>query len=106
MRARYVLAPEAALDLVQIWRYIKKNTSLEMADRVESGRRSGTLRQDAAVATGARILTDEPVDLVFDFFLVKGWSSADSTRSSRVTRRSSDLGRFLLVPTTSFSSTG
>lgn len=33
---RYVLAPEAALDLVQIWRYIKRNASLEMADRVES----------------------------------------------------------------------
>jgi antitoxin ParD1/3/4/toxin ParE1/3/4 len=36
MRRRYVLAPEAARDLVQIWRYIKNNTSLEMADRVES----------------------------------------------------------------------
>ena len=36
MRGRYVLAPEAALDLVQIWRYIKKNASREMADRVES----------------------------------------------------------------------
>jgi toxin ParE1/3/4 len=33
---RYVLAPEAALDLVQIWRYIKKQSSIEMADRVES----------------------------------------------------------------------
>jgi plasmid stabilization system protein ParE len=33
---RYVLAPEAAHDLVQIWRYIKKNASIEMADRVES----------------------------------------------------------------------
>ena len=36
MKARYVLAPEAALDLVQIWRYIKKYASLEMAERVES----------------------------------------------------------------------
>jgi|SRR5580698_627787 toxin ParE1/3/4 len=36
MRVRYVLAPEAALDLVQIWRYIKKQSSTEMADRVES----------------------------------------------------------------------
>jgi plasmid stabilization system protein ParE len=34
MSRRYVLAPEAALDLVQIWRYIKKNVRLEMADRV------------------------------------------------------------------------
>jgi hypothetical protein len=36
VRRRYVLAPEAALDLVQIWRSIKKNASGEMADRVES----------------------------------------------------------------------
>jgi plasmid stabilization system protein ParE len=36
MKARYVLAPEAAIDLVQIWRYIRKNASIEMADRVES----------------------------------------------------------------------
>jgi antitoxin ParD1/3/4 len=36
MKVRYVLAPEAALDLVQIWRYIRKQSSVEMADRVES----------------------------------------------------------------------
>ena len=36
MTARFVLAPEAANDLVQIWRYIKKQTSVEMADNVES----------------------------------------------------------------------
>jgi plasmid stabilization system protein ParE len=36
MRRRYALAPEAALDLVQIWRHIKKNASLEIANRVES----------------------------------------------------------------------
>ena len=35
MKSRYVLAPEAARDLVGIWRYIKKQSSLEMADRVE-----------------------------------------------------------------------
>jgi len=36
MRRRYVLAPAAALDLVQIWRHFQKNASLEIADRVES----------------------------------------------------------------------
>ena len=35
MSRRYVLAPEAALDLVQIWRFIKNNASIQMADRVE-----------------------------------------------------------------------
>jgi plasmid stabilization system protein ParE len=50
MSRRYVLAPEAALDLVQIWRYIKKKTGLEMADRVESVIRDKTfiLREDQA----------------------------------------------------------
>src|ERR1700686_4080778 len=36
MTRRYVLAPEAALDLVQIWRHIKQQSSVEIADRVES----------------------------------------------------------------------
>jgi toxin ParE1/3/4 len=36
MTRRYVLAREAALDLVQIWRFIKKQSSVEIADRVES----------------------------------------------------------------------
>jgi plasmid stabilization system protein ParE len=36
MTRRYVLAPEAALDLVQIWRFIAKQSSVEIADHVES----------------------------------------------------------------------
>jgi plasmid stabilization system protein ParE len=36
MKPRYILAPEAAEDLVEIWRYIKQQSSLEMADHVES----------------------------------------------------------------------
>jgi plasmid stabilization system protein ParE len=36
MKTRYVLAPQAARDLVQIWRYIKKESSQETADRAES----------------------------------------------------------------------
>ena len=36
MSARYVLAPQAALDLVEIWRYLKEQSSFELADRVES----------------------------------------------------------------------
>src|SRR5438132_1719390 len=40
MKQRYILAPQAARDLVQIWRYIKKESSEETADRVESVIRS------------------------------------------------------------------
>jgi plasmid stabilization system protein ParE len=36
MSVRYVLAPQAAMDLVEIWRYIKEQSSLEVADRVET----------------------------------------------------------------------
>lgn len=35
MTERYVLAPEAALDLIKFWRYIKEQSSLETAERVE-----------------------------------------------------------------------
>lgn len=40
MKRRYILAPQAARDLVEIWRYIKQESSQEMADRVESVIRS------------------------------------------------------------------
>ena len=36
MKPRYVLAPQAARDLVQIWRYLKNESSEETAGRVES----------------------------------------------------------------------
>jgi antitoxin ParD1/3/4/toxin ParE1/3/4 len=36
MKSRYVLSPEAAEDLVAIWQYIQQQSSVEMADRVES----------------------------------------------------------------------
>jgi len=35
MKARYVLAPQAAADLAEIWRYIKNQSSVAMADHVE-----------------------------------------------------------------------
>jgi plasmid stabilization system protein ParE len=40
MKWRYTLAPQAARDLVDIWRYIKQESSRETADRVESVIRS------------------------------------------------------------------
>jgi toxin ParE1/3/4 len=35
MTRRYVLAPEAAIDLLQIWRYTKRRSGVATADRVE-----------------------------------------------------------------------
>ena len=40
MKRRYILAPEAARDLVQIRRYLKKESNQETADRVKSVIRS------------------------------------------------------------------
>ena len=40
MRRRYVVAPQAARDLVEIWRYLKKKAGRETADRIESVIRS------------------------------------------------------------------
>jgi plasmid stabilization system protein ParE len=55
---RYILAPEAALDLVQIWRHLKTRASVELADRIETAirqkivflsRTPGALRADVAL---------------------------------------------------------
>jgi plasmid stabilization system protein ParE len=40
MKRRYLLAPQAARDLVQIWRYIENESGQETADRIESVIRS------------------------------------------------------------------
>jgi len=36
MSARYVLAPQAVFDLVEIWQYIRERADIGVADRVES----------------------------------------------------------------------
>ena len=36
MKPRYILAPEAARDLVEIWTYLKQNASEQTANHVES----------------------------------------------------------------------
>ena len=74
MSRRYVLAPEAAHDLVQIWRYIKKNASLEMADRVESVIRDKIVYLAERPGGGhwRKDLTDEPVKFfpVYSYLIV------------------------------------
>jgi antitoxin ParD1/3/4/toxin ParE1/3/4 len=74
MRRRYVLAPKAALDLVQIWRHIKKNASLEIADRVEAAIRARIVFLARSPGAGHRRmeLTDEPVKFfpVYSYLIV------------------------------------
>jgi plasmid stabilization system protein ParE len=46
---RYILAPEAARDLVEIWRYVKKESSQNTAEQVES-----VIRQKLEVLAGSQ----------------------------------------------------
>jgi antitoxin ParD1/3/4/toxin ParE1/3/4 len=74
MTSRYVLAPEAAHDLVQIWRYIKQHSSLALADRIESAIRDRIvfLAQNPAAGHWRKDLTDEAVKFfsVYSYLIV------------------------------------
>lgn len=74
MSVRFVLAPQAALDLTEIWRYIREQTSLTIADSVESA-----IREKIAFLAGTpgaghsrKDLTDEDVRFfpVYSYLIV------------------------------------
>jgi antitoxin ParD1/3/4/toxin ParE1/3/4 len=71
---RYILAPEAALDLVEIWRYLKNNASVEIAERVERAIREKIVFLASAPGAGhwRRDLTDESVRFfaVYSYLIV------------------------------------
>jgi plasmid stabilization system protein ParE len=74
MSLRYVLAPQAALDLVQIWRYIKQQSSVAVADRVESVVRDKIVFLATTPGAGHwnKNLTDEAVKFfsVYSYLIV------------------------------------
>jgi antitoxin ParD1/3/4/toxin ParE1/3/4 len=74
VKSRYVLAPEAASDLVDIWRYIKEQRSIQMADRVESVIRERIVFLTKTPGAGhwRKNLTDEPVKFfpVYSYLIV------------------------------------
>jgi plasmid stabilization system protein ParE len=74
MRRRFVLAPEAAFDLVQIWRYIKKQSSEKIADRVETAIRDQivSLAKSPGIGHWRKDLTDEAVKFlpVYSYLIV------------------------------------
>jgi plasmid stabilization system protein ParE len=63
MTRRYILAPEAAHDLVETWRYLKENASVEIADRVEFAIRNQIVFLARMPGAGhwRKDLTSEPV---------------------------------------------
>jgi plasmid stabilization system protein ParE len=74
MRRRYVLSPEAALDLVQIWRYIKRESSPKIADRIETAIRDQIvlLARSPGIGHRRKDLTDEAVKFfpVYSYLIV------------------------------------
>ena len=84
MSVRYVLAPQAALDLVEIWRYIKNQASLAIADRVESAIREKIVFLAGTPGAGhsRKDLTGE--DEIFPrLLLFDRLSASDETIASR-----------------------
>jgi plasmid stabilization system protein ParE len=71
---RYILAPEAALDLVEIWRYLKNKAGVEIAERVERAIREKIVFPASMPGAGhwRRDLTDEPVRFfaVYSYLIV------------------------------------
>ena len=74
MSARFVLAPQAALDLVEIWRYIKEQSSVTIATRVESAilERIAFLAGTSGAGHRRKDLTDEDVKFfpVYSYLIV------------------------------------
>lgn len=74
MKSRYTLAPEAAHDLVAIWRHIKRQSSLEVAERVEAVIRDRIvfLAENPGVGHWRKDLTSEPVRFfpVYSYLIV------------------------------------
>jgi plasmid stabilization system protein ParE len=85
MKRRYILAPAAALDLVQIWTYIRAKTSLPMADRVESAIRNKIVFLAATPSGGhlRRDLTDERRTILFDLLVSDCLPARDETSAGR-----------------------
>lgn len=74
MSAGYVLAPEAALDLVGIWRYLRREANVSLANHVESviRNRIAFLAQSPGAGHRRRDLTDENVRFfpVYSYLIV------------------------------------
>jgi toxin ParE1/3/4 len=74
MKPRYILAPEAARDLAEIWVYLRQQASAETADRVESviRERIAFLSENPSAGHRRRDLTDYDVRFfpVYSYLIV------------------------------------
>jgi toxin ParE1/3/4 len=74
MKPLYLVAPQAALDLAEIWRYIQERSSIAMADRVESVilEKLALLAKSPEAGHRRKNLTDEDVKFfpVYSYLIV------------------------------------
>ena len=74
MKTRYALAPEAALDLFEIWRYIKEQSGVAMADQVEAALldRMALLAASPGIGHRRKDLTEQDVRFfpVYSFLVI------------------------------------
>lgn len=74
MKSRYLLAPQAAADLVEIWNYVKEQASNIMADRIESVilERMAFLARTPGAGHRRKDLTEEDVKFfpVYSYLIV------------------------------------
>lgn len=74
MKALYFVAPQAAIDLAEIWRYIKDRSSIATADRVESVilEKLTFLAKSSEAGHRRKNLTDEDVKFfpVYSYLIV------------------------------------
>jgi len=74
MRRRYALSPQAALDLAEIWHYLKNQSSLTVADRVEATIRDriAFLAKNPGAGHWRKDITDEVVRFysVYSYLIV------------------------------------
>jgi plasmid stabilization system protein ParE len=84
LNARYVLAPQAARDLVDIWQYLTENASHATADRVESVSKEkfAFLAENPRAGHTRKNLTDEPVRVFPSVFLPHCLSNGNKPSAS------------------------
>jgi antitoxin ParD1/3/4/toxin ParE1/3/4 len=74
MKSRYLLAPQAAADLVEIWRYVKEHASSTMANRIEAAirERMAFLARTPGAGHRRKDLTEEDVKFfpVYSYLIV------------------------------------
>jgi|SRR5580704_5638056 plasmid stabilization system protein ParE len=74
MNVRFVLSPQAAVELVEIWHYISKHSTVAMADRIEAAIREkmAFLSEHSGVGHSRKDLTDLDVSFfpIYSYLIV------------------------------------